>query len=172
MKLNRMMKVQDFFSLLNAAFGVLSIIFAVREWFFAAIVFMVAAVVFDYLDGFVGRKTGKAHEFGKELDSLCDMISFGVAPAVFGFVYAGSALSGAMKTLLIVSVVVFVLCGALRLARFNITKLKGVFEGMPITLNGLLIPVMYFAMLPADYYFIFYLLSGGLMISSFRIKKI
>ncbi len=172
MKLNRIMKTPDLFSLLNAAFGTLSIIFSLKKGFFEAALFMVIAVVFDYLDGMFARRTGKAHEFGKELDSLCDIISFGAAPAVFGFVYAGASLEGPAETLLMVSIVVFVLGGALRLARFNITKAKGVFEGMPITLNGIILPAAYIAMLPPAYYSAVYLVSGLLMISSFRIKKI
>jgi len=158
--------VQDLFTLLNLAFGVLSIFFSIKKDFFIAVIFMVAAVVFDYLDGKVGRMLNKAHEFGKELDSLADVVSFGAAPAVFGFVYAGESL------LLTVSLIIFVMCGALRLARFNVTKIKGGYEGMPITINGLIIPLLYFVMLPVKYYFAAYLISALLMISSFRVRKI
>ncbi|MBD3312853.1 CDP-diacylglycerol--serine O-phosphatidyltransferase [Candidatus Woesearchaeota archaeon] len=172
MNLRKDIAVSDVFTLLNASFGMLSIFYAIRGEYFSAVVFMITAVIFDYLDGKIARKLNKTHEFGKELDSLADIISFGAAPAVFGYVYAGQALQGMWETVLAVSCIILVVCGALRLARFNITKAKGVYQGMPITLNGIIFPILYFAMLPAEYYFIVFLCSAGLMISPFRIKKI
>lgn len=164
--INEFLKVQDLFTLLNAAFGVLSIFSSLDREYFNAVVFMLASVLCDYLDGKVGRKFREAHEFGKELDSLADIIAFGAAPAVFGYVYAGGGI------LLDVMLIIFVLCGALRLARFNVTNIKGAYQGMPITMNGLIIPLIYFVMLPVKYYFVVYLVSAALMIGSFKVKKI
>ncbi|MBU0536171.1 MAG: CDP-alcohol phosphatidyltransferase family protein [Nanoarchaeota archaeon] len=116
MGINKHLQIPDIFTLLNASFGVLSIYFSVNRVFFLAVASLVVAVLFDYLDGKVARKLNKTHEFGKELDSLSDVISFGVAPAVFGLVYAGSGVYGIWSTVLAASCVIFVLCGALRLA--------------------------------------------------------
>jgi CDP-diacylglycerol--serine O-phosphatidyltransferase len=68
--------------------------------------------------------------------------------------------------------VIFVLCGILRLARFNVVNLKGEYIGMPITMNGLIVPLIYFTMLPTRYYAMVFSLSAGLMISPWRIKKL
>ena len=159
------LSVQDLFTLLNAACGVLAAFCAISGQFFLAILLLLSSVVWDYLDGKIGRWLGTPHQFGKELDSLADVIGFGMAPAVFVYTYA--APHGWQTPIL----VLFVLCGILRLARFNVVNLAGEYIGMPITWNGLLVPLSYGAGLPARYYFLLLLLSSVLMISPLRIKK-
>lgn len=166
----RLLEIQDLFTFGNAACGMLSIFFSMRGDFRVAAMLLLAAVVMDYLDGKVARLvTKKPHPFGRELDSLADAVSFGAASAVFGFSYLDA--SSANSTLSYIAFTFFLLCGIARLARFNITKIEG-YEGMPITINGLIIPVIYFAGLCRCYYPYAYLLSALLMISSIRIKKI
>jgi CDP-diacylglycerol--serine O-phosphatidyltransferase len=160
------LSIQDIFSLLNAAGGLLCVFFSIRGNFFIAVLFLPLCVVCDYLDGKIGRWIGTPHEFGKELDSLSDVIGFGIAPAVFAYTYA------AQDVWLTLVLVIFVLCGILRLARFNVINLKGVYIGTPITLNGLIVPLIYFAMLPTRYYAMIFLLSAAFMISPLRIKKL
>ncbi|MBF0544639.1 MAG: CDP-diacylglycerol--serine O-phosphatidyltransferase [Candidatus Riflebacteria bacterium] len=115
---------------LNLLCGYLSIIFSSREEFLAAGWIIVLAVIFDILDGRIARLTSVTSKFGAELDSLADLVSFGVAPAflVFNRYLSDYRLIGLFSTSL------FVLCGALRLARFNITPPsdKDVFTGLPI----------------------------------------
>jgi phosphatidylserine synthase len=82
------LSVQDLFTLLNAACGVLAVFGAIRGQFAWAILGLLTAVVCDYLDGTIGRWLGIPHAFGKELDSLADVVSFGMAPAVFAYMYA------------------------------------------------------------------------------------
>ena len=89
------------------------------------------AIVLDLLDGRIARLTGTASEFGGELDSLADVISFGVAPAVLAYSWGFAALEkvGWLAAFL------FVVCGALRLARFNVQRhvVDGrFFVGLPI----------------------------------------
>src|SRR5437667_5372124 len=76
------------------------------------------AIVLDMLDGRIARLTGTASEFGGELDSLADVISFGVAPAllVYCWAFASVPRAGWLAAFL------FVTCGALRLARFNVQR--------------------------------------------------
>src|SRR5438445_417940 len=112
------LSVQDLFTLLNAASGVLAAFCAISGHF--------------SLDGKIGRWLGTPHQFGKELDSLADVIGFGMAPAIFVYTYA------APRGWIILALVLFVLCGILRLARFNVVNLAGEYIGMPITWNGLL----------------------------------
>lgn len=118
------------FTSLNLLCGYFSIILSSKEEFLAAGWLIVLAVVFDILDGRIARLTSVTSRFGAELDSLADLVSFGVAPAflVFSRYMSENYIVG------LVSSSVFVVCGALRLARFNITPPSGkdVFEGLPI----------------------------------------
>ena len=168
--MRKLMKVADFFTIGNIIFGVLSIFYAISSQFKEAVIFMLIAVLFDFLDGKVARLMNEgATEFGKELDSLCDLVSFGVAPAVFAYCL------GLNDPISIIILVFFVVCGMLRLARFNVTKVKH-FEGVPITTNGYLVPAIYiislFFSFNLYYYLIYFFVMGGLMISKFRIKKV
>ena len=121
-------------SSLNLIFGVLSIVKTMEQDFFWAAIFIILAVIADSLDGRVARALGVSGEFGKELDSLCDVCSFGVAPGILIYQYAlqdigliGQLLAG-----------IFAVFGALRLARFNINAatIHGYFLGMPIPAGG------------------------------------
>ena len=126
---------------------------------------LILAVASDYLDGKVAKTMGQQNEFGKELDSLADTVSFGVAPAIFGFALIQTPLA-------LISFTIFLFCGILRLARYNIMDIKGSFAGMPITLNGVIIPLTFFLDTPIKFYPYIYLVLGILMVSSFRIKKL
>jgi CDP-diacylglycerol--serine O-phosphatidyltransferase len=160
------LSVQDLFTLLNAAFGLLCTFLSIRGYFALAVLCLPLSVVCDYLDGKIGRWRGTPHAFGKELDSLADVVAFGIAPAVFAYAYA------VREGWLTLVLVLFVLCGILRLARFNVVNLQGEYIGMPITMNGLMVPLIYWAGLPTRYYALVFLLSAGLMISPLRVKKV
>jgi CDP-diacylglycerol--serine O-phosphatidyltransferase len=89
------------------------------------------AIILDLLDGRIARMTGTTSEFGGELDSLADMISFGVAPGVLAFCWGFSL----MPRVGWLAAFLFVVCGALRLARFNVQRhaVDGrYFVGLPI----------------------------------------
>ena len=111
--------------------GFYSIVSAVSGHFEVAAVMIVIAFVCDGLDGRIARASRTSSQFGVEYDSLCDVVAFGVAPAMLAYSWAlkpigslGIGVSG-----------FFVLCGALRLARFNVqtaTADKSRFVGLPI----------------------------------------
>ena len=97
----------------------------------------------DVLDGLAARLLKATSSFGAEFDSMADLVSFGVAPAVLvfnaGIEIAGVAMEGASFWVLVAAVGVFVLAGAMRLARFNLTTDEprgGWFAGVPITVAG------------------------------------
>ena len=69
-------------TIMNLYMGVASIFASIGLEFNKAAIFIFMAIAFDMLDGFVARLTKSVSEFGKELDSLCDIVSFGIAPAV------------------------------------------------------------------------------------------
>jgi len=141
----------DFLTLGNAACGVGAVFLAMlymatleESHFYVAAALAPAAFVFDVLDGRVARWRQQHSALGRELDSLADVISFGVAPATLAF--AAGATGGWDAIVLIY----FVCCGVSRLARYNVTaeqlseggaKVK-YFEGTPIPTSVLLTGIL------------------------------
>ncbi len=115
---------------MNLFCGYLSIVMTSQGEFLLAGWLILIANVFDILDGRLARLTSVSSRFGAELDSLADLVSFGVAPAFL--VYTRYLEHDKIWGLVISGI--FMLCGALRLARFNITppSRQDVFEGLPI----------------------------------------
>ena len=115
----------------NLFCGFWSIISVFHEKYFYAAMAILLAAVFDVLDGKVARLTGSGSKFGIQYDSLADLVSFGIAPAVLAFNWALRPYGrfGWFAAFL------FVVCGALRLARFNVMAASGdtkYFKGLPI----------------------------------------
>lgn len=145
----------DFFTLGNAACGVGAILFAMlymasgdRAHLFASAALAPAAFIFDVLDGRIARARHQHSALGRELDSLSDVISFGVAPAALAF---AAGMQGGWDA---AALIYFVCCGVSRLARFNVTaeQLAGdasgkvkYFEGTPIPTSVVLTGVLAFA---------------------------
>lgn len=173
MKMKDIIKVADFFTIGNLTFGMLTIFYALLKLFPYAAIFLLIAVLFDYLDGKIARMSRKVTEqgkqFGKQLDSLADIVSFGVAPAVFGFAL------GLQEWWHILILLFFVAAGMLRLSRFNVTETPGYFEGIPITVNGFLFPLLFslwrFFPYALEYILVAYLIMSFAMLSSIKIKK-
>lgn len=115
---------------MNLFCGYLSIVLTAQQEFLIAAWLIVLANIFDILDGRIARLTSVTSRFGAELDSLADLVSFGVAPAFLVYIRYMSD----TPVLGFIATSVFVLCGALRLARFNITPPsdRDVFIGLPI----------------------------------------
>lgn len=119
------------FTVGNLFCGYLSIWCSIRGTFEVAAYLIIVAAVLDALDGRIARLTHSASEFGEEYDSLADLVSFGVAPAVLAYSWGLSDFSqpGWLASFL------FVVCGSMRLARFNIQTHvvdKKYFIGLPI----------------------------------------
>ena len=141
----------DFFTLANAACGIAAVFCAMRylethtvRYFLIAAALAPAAFIFDVLDGRIARWRQTHSALGRELDSLADVISFGVAPAALGF---AAGLNGGWDW---IALIYFVCCGVGRLARFNVTaeQLSGAtgkvayFEGTPIPTSVVLTGVL------------------------------
>jgi CDP-diacylglycerol---serine O-phosphatidyltransferase len=189
----------DFFTLANAACGMGAVLFSMIymrsgsvDHFFAAAALAPAALIFDALDGRIARWRRKHSALGRELDSLADIISFGVAPAALGF---AAGLQGGWDG---IALLYFVCCGVSRLARYNITAESlsaggdavAYFEGTPIPtsvlLTGILALIAWQGRLGGNLYLgvwtigpwnlhplvLLFVLSGTLMISkTLRIPK-
>jgi len=164
-RFRKLLQLPDLFTFLNIFMGLFAILLIIREEYFFAVIALLFAVAFDYLDGKIARLLKQEREFGKQLDSLADTISFGVAPAIFGF-------SLIQTNFAIIVFALFLFAGVLRLARYNIMEFSGEFAGMPITVNGMIIPLIYLLKVPADVYPYIYLFLAILMVSPLRIKKL
>ena len=195
----RSFHLADFLTLANAACGVAAVFCAMAyardgdiAYFYAAALLAPAAFIFDVFDGRVARSRQQHSALGRELDSLADVISFGVAPAALGF---AAGLTGGWDWVVLIY---FVCCGVGRLARFNVTAETlsegtgkvAYFEGTPIPTSVILTGVLAFAAWqgrlapnlyggvwtigPADLHplALLFALSGTLMISkTLRIPK-
>ena len=189
----------DWFTLGNAVCGVGALFSTlsyiehhdVRHVFYACAL-VLAALVFDVLDGRIARWRQQSSSLGRELDSLADVISFGVAPAAIAY---GCGMQGLYDRIILVF---FVACGVSRLARFNITAEKlseggdkvKYFEGTPIPTSLVLVIVLWvaaaqgalgealwFGRLEIAGFFLhplvlLFALSGSLMVSRIRIPKL
>lgn len=121
----------NLFTTASLFMGFYSIIASIQEKFFLAAIAILVSLVFDGFDGRIARWTNTTSKFGAEYDSLADLIAFGLAPALLAYIWAMSfdGKPGWMAGFL------FVACGALRLARYNIqigVIESKVFNGLPI----------------------------------------
>ena len=136
MNVFRVIRPPDIFTLLNLLFGFMAILFSAGASGGAspqyALVFILLAAMADGLDGLVARKMGGS-PLGANLDSLADLVSFGLAPPFLAI----SALH--LPLYIWPAAIFFLFCGALRLARFNVVSVKSDrhFEGLPIPAAGL-----------------------------------
>lgn len=165
-------QISNIFTLLNLFFGCIAIVFALqngidivytkegeqfiklKENICLASLFIAIAAVVDFLDGFVARALNICSEMGRQLDSLADMASFGVAPGIIlyqflrmGFIKETDGIEA--STLVLLPAFIFTCAGAYRLARFNVDTSQAYgFKGVPIPAAGLVV-----ASLPLIYWY-------------------
>ncbi len=169
---------------LNAFFGFVSIIEALEGNFYNAAIYIYVAAIFDLADGIVARLLKTSSEFGVQLDSLADVVSFGVAPAVL--IYLSYLKKFGSWGLILSSFIL--LFGAFRLARYNvqlkIIDKKPDFSGLPIPLSAVTLATLVISLtegntinLPYNYFVIpLVLVLSVLMVSkikysAFRLNK-
>jgi CDP-diacylglycerol--serine O-phosphatidyltransferase len=177
-KKNARVILPNMLTLIGVCIGLTSIRFALDEKFEFAIIAILFAALFDWLDGRIARLIKGTSEVGKELDSLADVISFGVAPAFIMYFWTLSSLGkfGWLVCLIYVS------CVALRLARFNVNSNQepswrdNFFEGVPSPAGGILVltPLIFslseLEFITVNYKFvvpIFFITTSLLLISKF-----
>lgn len=121
----------------NLFFGMCSILSTYEGNFFYGSVFILLALVADGLDGRIARAFGVASEFGKEMDSLCDLGSFGIAPAFLAYAFCLHNFGELGQA----AAIIFALCGMWRLARFNVSTndVHGYFMGLAIPAGGCIV---------------------------------
>nr|WP_242823028.1 CDP-diacylglycerol--serine O-phosphatidyltransferase [Syntrophobotulus glycolicus] len=155
----------------NLLFGFLAIIFIIDSQVNLGAGMVLLSVLMDSMDGKIARKLKANSDFGKELDSLSDIVSFGLAPAVMIYVvvyqthlpFWGLWLSA-----------FFAICGALRLARFNVLNVSDYFIGVPITFAGgfMALLLLFAQTIPWQVFPVMMLLLSVLMISSLQVPKL
>lgn len=188
----RSFHLADLFTIGNGCCGIAAVFHAMRYvdslepgHLYVAAALIPLAVVFDVLDGRIARWRHKASPLGRELDSLADVISFGVAPAAIAFAV------GLRNALDQVMLIYFAVCGLSRLARYNVTaeELSGAsgkveyFEGTPIPTSIVPLGLLLLAYsndrlgavqvlgLPFHLISLLFVISGSLMISTLKIPK-
>jgi len=177
-KKNVRMILPNMLTLIGVCIGLTSIRFSFNGQFDLAIIAIIFAALIDGLDGRIARLIKGTSKVGKELDSLTDMISFGVAPAFIMYFWTLSSL-GRLGWLICL---IYVICVALRLARFNINSNQepswkdNFFEGVPspaggiLVLTPLVISMTNFDYIKLDYNIIvpiFFITTSLLLISKF-----
>nr|WP_295161869.1 archaetidylserine synthase [uncultured Methanobrevibacter sp.] len=153
--IKKFIAISDMISLCNMSCGFLSIISSINNNFELAALLMIFAIMFDSVDGWVARKTNR-HDtlgFGKNIDSLSDAVSFGVAPAIFIYSTINTTSTIIQPVVIIVSLLI-VICGILRLTRYNVIanqiKTKD-FIGFPIPGIAFILATYYLSGLYNEY---------------------
>lgn len=133
--------IPTLFTLANLTCGILATICLLKTHNFELAAYLVlAGALFDFFDGFIARLLGVSGELGKQLDSLADLVTFGLVPGLIGFSLCEefySASSGAYERLIYIPLII-ALMSAMRLAKFNIsTDQSDSFIGVPTPANAL-----------------------------------
>ncbi|OFX38017.1 MAG: CDP-diacylglycerol--serine O-phosphatidyltransferase, partial [Bacteroidetes bacterium GWA2_40_15] len=167
--------IPNFITSLNLVSGFMAVVYAATDDLINASWFIAAAMIFDFLDGFSARLLKAYSDIGRELDSLADVVSFGVAPAVIIYQLLADAfipvpMSGAFISekrdlgLLLISSFMPV-CGALRLAIFNLDKSQSTsFKGLPIPANAIAVISLVISSHFTDSEFLDYLIGSPAML--------
>lgn len=174
----RLLSVADLISITNAIFGFLAILFLVSDLIppelrlRVSFSFILLALLADGLDGILARRLGKS-EIGEYLESMADMTSLAIAPAVFiYFTYSGVVSCCAYRHVyLLFALVLFLAFGIIRLASFHIMKKDRVFVGLPASVSTLILLIV--AYFTVEFIFILpaVIIIGAAMASNISFPK-
>ena len=169
--------IPDVISILNLVFGFLAILMVIGNHLTYASLCILVAVVFDSVDGWVSRKLNREDPFGfgKNIDSLADIVSFGAAPSVLLY-YMGLGISDWAAYLVAIVAMLALICGMLRLTRYNVISDKinyHGFVGFPIPGTAILLATYYLSgLFNIGVASILMLFAAYLMISTIRYPKV
>ena len=162
------------FTVANIFCGYYAILLTINHQYPQAAVAIAISILLDSMDGFIARLTNTSSEFGMQLDSLSDVISFGIAPSIL--VLRWGFIPNIDPRFAIAAAFTFTVCGAMRLARFNVQSgARKQFVGMPIpAAGGMIAAIVYFFRDPvADLMFAYVMVAitfilAFLMVSTVR----
>jgi CDP-diacylglycerol--serine O-phosphatidyltransferase len=175
----RLLSVADFISITNAILGILAVLILVSNVIVDPVLrlrvsfsLVLLALLADGLDGIIARMLGKS-DLGGYLESMADMTSMVIAPAVFIYFIYSMDLAGSFYRVayLFFALVLFLFFGIVRLASFNVMKKKGLFVGLPASASTIILIVI--AYLHVDFIFILpaVIIIGAAMASDIRFPK-
>lgn len=164
--------IPNLFTFLNLSLGILAILYIFQNNYYISSLLILLAALLDRYDGKIARMFNATSNIGKELDSLCDLISFGVAPSIL--IWRSHFID--IGILGIIITILFAISGAYRLARYNVIDFDGIYVGIPITLSGgiLAITSLYTIKYNINVYilvFIMLMLSYAMISSKIKLKK-
>lgn len=167
--------IPNLFTFANLSSGVISLVCTINGKYIAAAISVLCGALIDRYDGRIARALNVSSDLGKELDSLADLVTFGVAPSILCYtMYSlnNLTLSNIIWNILLV---VFPICGAYRLARYNSTEFNGVFTGIPITVAGSVLSILIilnkYVLIPNVIIGLLIVGLSYLMVSNIKFKK-
>lgn len=136
--MNRIELIPNIFTAANLLLGVAALASTLNQRYDISVILILLAALADRFDGMLARHYHVVSEFGKQLDSLADIVSFGIAPAalMYNTVVGEWPLAGLFCFCL------YTLCGGLRLARYNLSPSSSFFQGVPITVCGAILALL------------------------------
>ena len=143
--MHRLLKLKDYVTLLGTTLGLVALLIGTlgtREDYSFGFFLLSFCIATDMIDGYIARKTGTVNEMGKELDSLSDSLTFGIAPAVL--MYHAFHTDTLFDIVLAIGCILYAFGAVLRLARFNLSLNSG-YTGLPTPLSALAVILYYFA---------------------------
>ncbi|MBE6063100.1 MAG: CDP-diacylglycerol--serine O-phosphatidyltransferase [Clostridium butyricum] len=170
--------IPNLFTFINLSCGIVSILSVMNKNYAMASIFILLAGLVDRYDGRIARFLQVSSDLGKELDSLADLVSFGVAPSILTYTLYELSNIGPKGIIGYAILIIFPICGAFRLARYNLATFDGVFTGVPITIVGCfmalfnLLITQFNVSIPAFIIIIMMLIGSYLMVSTLRLKKV
>jgi len=165
----KMLKLPDYFSLAGLVLALVSIFMSFRGEIALAVLFIYLSVVADFLDGKVARYMKRQGNFGKTLDSLCDVVLYLLGIVIFSYAV------GLQSTAAIIGYIFFIVAGITRLTRFTLMgTVENCYVGMPVSCS-LIVPPLYYILahfnISLNYMLIFFYAMPFLMVSSIKVKK-
>jgi CDP-diacylglycerol--serine O-phosphatidyltransferase len=163
---------------MNISAGILAIYFITHDQFFGAALFAWIAGAFDIIDGKIARKYSLSTEFGIQLDSYADFLSFVVVPSMFIYFAIIDGKELELNTFVVIfTFIYYIISGLRRLIKFNISAQEGevekYFTGIPTPLGAILLFVVYLVwltgILPETFVLIFMIIIGFLLNSKIQI---
>ena len=168
--------IPNIFTFTNLSWGVISLLLTFQEKFVLSSIFILLAGLVDRYDGRVARYLNVSSELGKELDSLADLVSFGVAPSLLIYISFNLNSIGPKGIIGTAILITLPICGAFRLARYNTSTFDGIFTGVPITIIGCFLALLgllsNYIYIPMILSVIFMILGSYLMVSNIKLKKV
>lgn len=168
--------IPNIFTFINLSCGIFSILATYNNEYLYASLFIIFAGLVDRYDGRIARYLQVESDLGKQLDSLADLVSFGVAPSILIYILYNLKAFGPFGLLGAAVLITFPICGAYRLARYNATTFTGTFTGVPITVTGAIVAlyvllthkIQISVIVPV----IMLLILSYLMVSTVQLKKV